>query len=498
MKHSYRQYCEELLATTSLQWITELLNLHTTAEVFVVGGSVRDLMLGRESNDLDFVVRNVDESTLETFLSQQGEINAVGKSFGVFVFKPTGYEGNAFEIALPRTEESFNTGKYHDFKIHSDPHLPIEHDLARRDITINAMALNIVSGALIDPFGGSSDCEAKIIRTVGDPAIRFGEDYTRMLRAVRFSAQLGFEIDPQTLIVIQQLSKHITSMAPERIQQEVNKILTSPHFEHGMNYFKESKLLEVLFPELAQGYGVVQGKSHIYDVYTHLMKAASYANQKGYSLEIIMASLFHDCGKPKTQKFINGVDTYYQHEYVGEKMVKDALKRYKYPVDFIKKVAHLVRNHMFYYNQGEVSDAGVRRLIVKVGPEHINDLLRLRMCDRIGMGRPKAKPFKLEELEQRVAILLTDPISPNMIALDGDAMMKLLNIKPSIRLKHLKNALLAEVLEDPSKNNIDHQSARVIELNKLTDEELIALAPDIEQEEEQRQKDVLKNFKGVK
>ncbi len=485
----------DLKAHPHFAWVFELLK--EGAEVFVVGGKVRDTLLERACNDYDFVVRGMNAETLQSFLNKHGEVNVVGKSFGVFIFVPKGSDIAGIEIALPRTETSFNTGGYHDFEVTADPSLPIERDLERRDFTINAMAFNIATGELIDPFDGQGDLERRLIRAVGDAATRFGEDYTRMMRGVRFAAQLDFTIEPDTLAALTAHAQHILETPVERTQQELNKLLVSGNVEHGFAYLEQTGLLHHILPEIAENIGVEQGKAHIYTVYTHLVKAAQFASSKGYPLELVMAALFHDCGKKRTREIINGVDTYYQHEYVGEVMTRQALNRLKYPKATVQKVSHLVRNHMFYYTMGEVSDAGVRRLIAKVGPEHINDLIRLRMADRKGMGRPKAKPFKLQELERRITILQTDPISVNMLAIDGDEMMELLQIGPSIRLKYLKQALLAEVLEDPGKNTNEYLRQRVQELHSLSDDELQELSPDLDKEERERQKALLKHFKGV-
>lgn len=478
-------------------WLHDFEVAFPNATVYLVGGVVRDFILGRECHDYDIVISKVEAQALEEFLSRRGTVNLVGKSFGIFIFTPSSTK-HSIEIALPRTEKSFNTGGYHDFKITADPSLPIEKDLKRRDFTINAIALNIKSGEIIDPFKGQNDIEGKTIKTVGSAKKRFKEDYTRMLRGVRFASQLNFTIDAKTINATKDYSKFILSIPAERIQHELNKILLSKNIEHAFNYLLQTQLPHTLIPELTEGVGMQQGKAHIYTVYDHLVKAAQYASEKEYPLEIIMAALFHDCGKPRTQEFANGVDSYHNHEYVGEKMTREALNRLKYPKDFIKKVSHLVKNHMFYYNTGEVSDAGVRRLISKFGAEHIDDLIRLRMSDRKGMGRPKAKPYKLLELEKRMKVLQTDPISVNTLSLDGDEIMKILNIKPTIRIKHLKNALMSIVLEDPSKNEREILIKELEKINKLSDEDLEKRAPNYEELETERKRTLLKGYKGAK
>jgi len=492
-------FIKDLLNNPNFSWIKELKKTHPTSEIYLVGGSVRDLLLNRKSYDFDFVVRNLSGKELQNFLTTHGKVDLVGKSFGVFIFTPSISNLNTpIEIALPRIDESFNTGGYHDFNIHTKPTLPIEKDLKRRDFTINAMAINIDTCDLIDPFNGQKDLEKHLLKSVGNPKKRLKEDYTRMMRGIRFSAQLNFLIEDKTFKAIKKYANKITTIPPERLQTEINKILLSKNVEKSFNLLKDTNLLQEIFPEIYEAVGIKQGKSHIYTVYEHLIKAAQFASEKEYPLHIIMAALFHDCGKPRTKQMINGVDTYYNHEYIGEKMCRENLNRLKYPKKFIKQVAHLVKNHMFYYNTGEITDAGVRRLIAKTGPENIDDLIRLRMSDRIGMGRPKAKPYKLQELERRIKLLLSDPISVDMLKIDGNEIMELLKLNPSIRLKYLKNALLNKVLENPKLNKKELLEKELIKLNKLSDEELKQLEPNFQELEKERKRKLLKGYKGVK
>jgi poly(A) polymerase/tRNA nucleotidyltransferase (CCA-adding enzyme) len=479
-------------------WLEALSKAYPQVEVFLVGGQVRDLIIGRQSDDFEFVIINLSAQQVEDFLTQYGTISLVGKSFGVCIFRPTISDlTEEIEIALPRTDKSFNTGGYRDFEIQTDPTLPIEEDLKRRDFTINAMALNIATGEIIDPFDGQTDIKKKIIKAVGDPLLRFGEDYTRMLRGIRFAAQLLFKIEDQTFEAITSMASKIKDVPAERIQVELNKIMLSKNVEHAFELLKETGMLQFILPEIAEGIDVHQGKAHIYPVFEHLIKAADHASKRGYGLPTILGALFHDSGKPRTKAGDPVSPTFYQHEYVGEKLTKEALTRLKYPKDTIKKAAHLVRNHMFYYNMGEVTDAGIRRLIAKVGPDNIDDLIRLRIADRLGMGRPKAKPFKLVELERRVKIMQTAPITVQMLAIDGHDIMEILKIKPSIRIKHLQNALLNEVLDTPESNTKETLIKRLTELNKLSDQELIKLSPDFQEVESERKRDLLKGFKGV-
>lgn len=468
------------------------------AQVYLVGGIVRDLIIGRESKDFDFVVRGVPAKELESFLAKEGEVNLVGKSFGVFKFVPKNSTlDEAIDIALPRTEHAHGTGGYRDFDVQSDASLPIEQDLERRDFTINAMALNVATGEIVDPFGGQEDIEAKVIRTVGAAADRFAEDFTRMLRAVRFFAQLGFTIESKTYAAIEKLAPKIKTIPAERIQVDFTKIIMSPRAFEAMVMLHRSGLLAQFIPELEEGVGVGQNGAHIYDVFEHNARALAAAVDRGYTFEVRLAALFHDIAKPETKQGEGKDCTFYNHEVVGKPKTAKVLRRLKYPEKLVDVVSHLVRHHMFYYSLGEITDAAVRRLIARVGRENMEQLIQLRMCDRLGMGRPKAKPYKLLELEQRVQIVNTDPVSVKMLAIDGNDIMQALQIEPSIRIKRLQQALLSEVLDDPNKNTKDYLLTRLKELHRQTDDELMTLAPDFAELEHERKRNIIKGYKPV-
>lgn len=500
------KFIKDFQKDPDFSFIPKLQKKFKNAEIYLVGGSVRDILLQRESYDYDFVIRNVKAKDLEKFLSKLGSVDLVGKSFGVFKFVPKTPRpkqgvppklNEAIDIALPRTEHSFNTGGYRDFDIQSDPELEIEKDLERRDFTINAMAINVMSAHLFDPFRGYDDLLAKTIKTVGSPQERFQEDYTRMLRAIRFSVQLYFKIDKPTYIEIQKLAPKIKEMAPERINEEFTKIIMSDNAEFGMEILFKSNLLEQFIPELVQGIGVSQNKHHIYSVFTHAVKALGFAAKRGYDLEVRLAALFHDIAKPMVKKGEGYDSTFYNHDIVGAKITKKILKRLKYSNEIIDKVTHLVRHHMFFYSQGDVSDAGIRRLLARLGTDNINQAIQVRICDRLGMGRPKAKPYKLIELEKRLHEVQMDPISVKMLKIKGDELMELLKIKPSPKIGLLLNALLAEVLEDPKLNNKKYLKKRLKELNKLENKELRKLAPNLEKYEQERKREYFSKFQAV-
>jgi poly(A) polymerase/tRNA nucleotidyltransferase (CCA-adding enzyme) len=467
----------------------------SAAKIYLVGGAVRDILLERETKDFDFVIAGVAAKELEKFLIGLGQVDLVGKSFGVFKFVPKGFrvgENNfeAIDIALPRTEIAGMSGGYKDFEVQSDPDLPIEEDLSRRDFTINALAWDLKEQKIIDEFNGLKDLDDKIIRAIGDPAVRFQEDYTRMLRAIRFSCQLNFAVEKKTYFEIKKQAKKIKNIAPERINEEFTKIIMSEKAEEGVRMMQEIGLLEILIPELSASFGITQNRHHIYDVFEHSVRALGAGAEKNYKLEVRLAALLHDIGKPQTKEG-NGLDsTFYNHDIVGAKIAKKILRRLNFSNEVVDYTTHLVRYHMFYYALDIVSDAGVRRLLARLGKENIDDFIAVRICDRLGMGRPKAKPWKLIELERRFKEVQLDPITPKMLATNGNELMEILGIAPGPKVGLILNALLGEVLEDPKKNDHDYLVDKMKELNKLSDTELKKLNPDVKFYDEERKREL--------
>jgi poly(A) polymerase/tRNA nucleotidyltransferase (CCA-adding enzyme) len=493
-----QKFLNDLAKDPNFLFVNKFFKQFKDGELFLVGGKVRDVLLQRESYDYDFVARKVKGDDLEKFLAKEGSVDFVGKSFGVFKFVPKKYKlTEAIDIALPRTDHAFMTGGYKDFEIISNPDLSIEKDLSRRDFTVNALALNMKTGELVDPFNGLDDLKNKILKTVGEPAERFKEDYTRLLRAVRFSVQLYFKIEPQTYRAIQKLASNILSMSMERINLELTKIIMATNAEFGFELLQKSNLLKYIIPELEQGVGVSQNKAHIYSVFTHSVKALGFAAQRNYDLNVRLAALFHDIAKPKVKMGEGPDSTFYNHDIVGGKITKKILQRLKYPNEVVDKVSHLVRYHMFFYSIGEITDAAIRRLLVRIGKDNINEAIQLRICDRLGMGRPKAKPYKLIELEKRLHEVQLDPISVKMLKIDGLDLIKILNMKPGPKIGLLLNALLSEVLEDPKKNTKVKLTKRLKELNKLSDDELKNMSPDIDKYEEAKKREYFSKLKWV-
>lgn len=480
---------------TDFLFIKKLITQFPQVKIYLVGGAVRDIILEKSTKDFDFVVSKIEAPQLEKFLAQNGQVNLVGKSFGVFKFAPkTGFQIKSgmtlepFDIALPRTEHAGMSGGYRDFAVQSDQNLKIEEDLARRDFTINALAWDLKKQKLIDEFSGLKDLSDKVIRAIGEPEKRFQEDYTRMMRAIRLACQLNFTIETKTLAVIKQKAKKILSISSERINEEFTKIIMSDQAENGLRLMQEIGLLKALIPELEAGVGVSQNKAHIYEVFEHSVRALGVAAQKKYKLTIRLAALFHDVGKPMTKELKDGEATFYNHDQEGAKITKAILKRLNYSNDIIKEVVHLVRYHMFYYALDTVTDAGVRRLLNRIGKENVDDFINLRICDRLGMGRPKAKPWKLIQLERRFKEVQLDPITPKMLKITGHDVIEKLKIQPGPKIGLLLGALLGEILEDPNKNNKKYLTQRLKELNKIKDNDLAKMHPDTAFYEEERKR----------
>ena len=415
------------------------------------------------------------------------------------------------EITTFRKEGKYTDRRHPDEVVFSKS---IEDDLSRRDFTINAIAIDMVeSEEPIDPFGGKNDLEKKIIKAVGNPKERFGEDALRLMRAVRLSAQLGFQIEEETLKAIQQEAKSIGHIALERVRDEFSKLLMSEGATDGIRLLQETGLLEKIIPELSEGIGVEQNKHHIYDVFEHNVHSLEYAAQKDFSLDLRLASLLHDVGKVGTREWKNdprgekmqggksGDWTFYQHQYLGEKLSRDILDRLKYPKEVVKRVALLVREHMFVYDPEMVTEKGVRRLIRRVGEENVDALIKVREADRIGSGVPKAQPYRLRHLQAMIEKAKEEPVSVKQLKVDGNLLIKELGMEPGPRMGKILAVLLEEVIDNPKINTKKYLLERVGELGALSDKELDAFSKKAKEraaEEQKRLDDAIKEKYFVK
>lgn len=480
-------------------------------EAYIVGGCVRDFLLGREPQDWDLTTNALPEEILAIFPNAKYENN-----FGTVLLplrKETNSEGkgelmDVIEITTYRSEQGYSDRRHPDEVLFEKE---IDKDLERRDFTINALALRLAKEKeelkahrelitidnqiyeLVDLFRGRRDLKDKIIRAVGEPSERFKEDALRMIRAIRFSSQLGFAIEEKTQRAIVKLAGAIKFVSKERIRDELVKIIKSDLPAQGVNLLHETKLLQYIIPELEDGVAMEQNHHHIYKVYEHNLNTLKFCPSSDWRVRL--AALFHDIGKPKTRKFIDGAATFYNHEYAGAKQVERIMKRLKFSTEDYLKVTNLVRNHMFYYNVGEVTAASVRRLIVKVGKENLQDLIDLRVGDRLGSGTPKAMPYKLRHLQYMLEKVQNDPVSVKMLAVNGNDLMTELSLEPGPKIGAILDVLLAEVLEDPVLNTKEYLLKKSQALQNFNLEELREQAKEkIEERREEEDNNLKKSF----
>ncbi len=449
-------------------------------KVYIVGGPVRDMFLGKATKDWDLATSATPDQIQKLFPESvyENQFGTVGVKTATLKGEPRqdGRESENLKTEIVEVTTFRSEGKYTD-KRHPDEvkfAKTVEEDLKRRDFTMNAMALDVDSKEIVDPYDGRSDIEKKVVKAVGNAKERFEEDALRMMRAVRFYAELGFTIEEKTEEAIKESAKLLGFIAKERIRDEFVKIIMSDGngAMNGVLKLEELGLLEYIIPELREGIGVGQNKHHIYTVWEHNLRALGYSASHGYSFDVRLASLLHDVGKPKVKQG-NGIDsTFYAHEMVGAKMTTKILDRLHFSKQTIEKISHLVRSHLFYYNVGEVTEAGVRRFINRVGIENVDDLLKVREADRIGSGVPKAVPYKTRHLQFMLEKVMADPVSPKMIKVKGDDVIRILGIEPGPKVGAILSVLLEEILDNPKENEANKLESRIIELGKMSYEEL--------------------------
>jgi putative nucleotidyltransferase with HDIG domain len=339
---------------------------------------------------------------------------------------------------------------------------------------MNSLAYSVSNNEVIDLYGGKKDIKDKIIRTVGDADKRFNEDGLRILRAVRLSAELEFEIEEKTEKSILLNSSLLKNISKERIRDEFTKIIMSKNPMKGILMMKKLGILEYVVPELEETIGVEQGGVHTYDVWEHLLRSLQHSADKDYPLEIRLSALFHDISKPETRRGggKNKKWTFFGHEVLGARKTKKILENLKYPTKIIEKTVSMIRWHMFFSDTEQISLSAVRRMIVNVGRENIWDLMNLRICDRIGAGRPKEDPYRLRKYHSMIEEALRDPISVGMLNIDGKKIMEITKNTPGPKIGFTLHALLEEVLEDPTKNTTEYLENKAIELMELPESEL--------------------------
>lgn len=457
-----------------------------------MGGSVRDTVFGREPKDWD-VATNARPEQVQALFSESFYNNSFG-TVGV-AWEVPGVSGGVdekpthvvVEVTTYRSE-----GAYSDFRRPDSVSWgkTIYDDLERRDFTINAIALQIknlsvscveapsdtisdrvhssvvlspMEFVLIDPYGGLLDLERKIVRTVGKASDRFHEDALRMLRAVRFASQLQFAIDQDALSAMKDHASLIQKISGERIRDELFKILASDHAYEGLRTLDEVGVLRYILPELVAGRGLNQRGHHIHDVFEHSLLALKYCPSS--DVIVRLAALLHDIGKPLSHEVRSGTNTFYNHDIIGGRMVRDIAHRLHLSKHDRERLFTLVRYHMFSVDTIQ-TDSAVRRFIHKVGVENIRDMIDLRIGDRLGSGTRDAEGWRLKEFKTRIEALLMPTFTVKDLAINGNDVMRILGISPGPSIGRILNQLFEEVLDDPGKNTVEYLERRVVTLGK--------------------------------
>lgn len=412
--------------------------------IYVVGGAVRDLLMGKAVANWDFTTDATPQEILKLFPDgfYNNQFGTVGIAQEIYNKK------YVFEVTTFRKEDAYKD-KRHPSKITWAK--TIQEDLARRDFTINAIAYD--GKKIIDPYDGQEDLKNKMIAAVGDPDRRFSEDALRLMRAVRFTSELGFLIDEKTRLSIQKNAQRITYISWERIRDELLKIMESVYPEEGILFMKNTGLLGFILPELDVCF-MIQQKSpkrhHIYDVGTHLVMSLKHCPSKDPIVRL--AALLHDIGKAKTYRKDEktGLITFYNHEVVGTKMAITIADRLHLSVKQKEKFVRLVQYHQFTVTELQ-TDKAVRRFIREVGKEYLQDMLDLRTADRLGSGATSTS-WRLELFKKRLIEVQKQPFTVSDLKIDGNDVMRVLKIKPGPKVGEILKNLFDRVVEGKLKN----------------------------------------------
>lgn len=437
-------------------------------KMYLVGGSVRNLLLQREVKDWDFTTDATPEQMLELYPNAFYD-NAFG-TVGIPLEDSQTGEKTVVEVTTFRTEEGYSN-KRHPDKVSWGK--SIDEDLARRDFTINAIALDCSvdeQESIIDPYQGQVDLQNQMIRAVGDPNLRFKEDALRLMRAVRIATQLGFSIEEKTLSAITEDAGLLQDIARERIRDELIKLLASDNPYEGIMLLKNTGLLTYILPELLEGIGVSQerpGRHHKDDVFTHNVLSLRYCPATDPIVRF--ATLIHDVGKPRVASVDHeGYVIFHNHEVEGAKMASHIADRLRFSKKDKERITTLIRWHMFTVDE-HITDSAVRRFIRRIGVDKVNDMMDLRIGDRLGGGTQRAESWRLKLFKKRVDEQLAPmPFGVNDLAINGNDVMQELAIKPGKQIGEILQKLFEEVDEDLSKNTKEYLLQR---LSEIKDEE---------------------------
>ncbi len=434
--------------------VQDILNNFTQAgyQIYIVGGATRDLIMQRNIHDWDFTTDATPEKILKLY----------PHGFNDNKFGTVGIEidGEIFEITTMRKEGIYADSRH---PIEVSWTNKIEEDLARRDFTINAIAIychpvpDNDKIKIIDPFNGQGDIKNKLVRCVGDPNKRFQEDALRLMRAIRIANQLDFAIDPETLQAITANASLIKNIANERIRDELLKILSTENPLEGIELLKKTGILEIILPELTRCFNLIQeGPKHdrVYDIGQHCLLSLKFCPSKDPITRL--AALLHDIGKPDTVNTQeDGNVTFYNHDFIGGKIALAVARRFNLSKKQTDKLYTLIRYHMFTLDEHQ-TDSAIRRFIKNIGQENIDDMMAVRIGDRLGGGTQKAVSWRMEKFRERITQVLHKPFSISDLKINGKDIMQILDIKPGPKIGQILQKLFEEVQEDAPKNTREY------------------------------------------
>ena len=427
-------------------------------KAYLVGGAVRDMFMNKEASDWDVAT----DATPEQVISAFKKVIPTGIAHGTVTVH---FMGEEIEVTTFRIEQGYSDGRHPDKVSYASD---IEEDLSRRDFTMNAIAVSLKDGSIVDPFNGKADIKNKVIRSVGNPLERFNEDGLRPIRAIRFASQLGFEIETNTLQAIsnEKVLQKTSTISIERFRDELVKLLKSPKPSVGLKLLEDTNIMKLFLPELLEGRNCIQNDVrgyHVFDVLDHNFYSCDGAPV--HKVNVRLAALLHDIGKPAS-KVVRVTDAgeiynFFSHEKYSETIARKLLTKLRFSNNEINNVCHLIENHMFHYEESW-SDAAIRRFVVRVKPENIEDLIDLRLADMYGKYN---MPIQIKEsnacdlliqLQDRIKKIQEEnsAFTLKSLAVSGKDLMEI-GIPSGKLIGKILDSLLETVLDDPKQNSKD-------------------------------------------
>ena len=412
-------------------------------ELYLVGGALRNIVAGMDPTDYDFSTNANPKQVISLFK----RVIPTGIKHGTVTVL---FKNRQFEVTTYRVDGKYSNSRHPDNILFTSD---ILMDLQRRDFTINAMAYNLNNGDFLDPHNGKDDLKRKTIMAIGNPEERFSEDGLRLMRACRFASQLNFSIDKKTVEGMIRAASYIKNVSAERIMDELVKIMKTDIPSNSFKIMRDTGLLEIVLPELKDCVDIAQKGFHQFDVFEHCIYACDAAPKN--NLEVRLAALFHDIGKPAVLKIDEfNMPQFHGHERMSSKIAGKILRRFKFPRRVENKVCKLIEHHMFFYTS-EWKDNAVRKFISKIGLEDLNDLVLLRMADQYGFARKHFIHDSLQDFKKRINEVLNkdNAFTIKDLAINGEELKNELKIAEGPRIGIILKELLDAVMDDPKMNN---------------------------------------------